>query len=315
MDGLVIYVARRLFWLPIVLLIVSLATFALGRFGPGDPVTARLGSRYDPEVAERIRHELGYDRPLYIQYLDWLGGVLRGDLGETTQYQGYTVAEVIFPKIWVSVQLGLVALLLTFGLGIPLGIWSAVNQGRWVDPFSINAFIFFQSMPVIITLPVLQWIFAVRLGWLPAAGWDGILDRHIILPAVVLSLPGVASVGRLMRANTLAVLHEEYVRTARAKGLREFTVVSRHVARNAMLPMVTVVGLSMVTLLEGAFFTETLYGIPGIGQFAVTSIGARDYDVFMALTLILAAAFVIANLAIDLTYAFIDPRVRLSGER
>jgi len=179
-----------------------------------------------------------------------------------------------------------------------------------MDPASISTFLFFQSVPVLVTVPVMLLVLVLKLHWLPAGGWDGILSKRIIMPALALSLPGIAGVARLMRATTLDVLKEDYVRTARAKGLREFTVVSRHVARNALLPMTTVIGISLVTLLEGAFFTETLLGIPGIGREAFESVKSRDYDVILGLTLVLATAFILANIAIDIAYTFIDPRVR-----
>jgi peptide/nickel transport system permease protein len=219
--------------------------------------------------------------------------------------------------------MGVVALVVAFALGIPVGIYAALRQGTWVDPFSIASFLLFQSIPVLVAVPFLLLIFALKLDWLPAGGWGGptveiaghgvavgILSRHIVIPALALSLPSVAGIARLTRATTLAVLGEDYVRAARAKGLSEFTVVSRHVARNALLPLVTVIGLSLVTLVEGAFFTETILGIPGIGRLAFDSVTSRDYDIILALALIVATTFVLANILIDIAYTFIDPRIR-----
>ena len=191
-----------------------------------------------------------------------------------------------------------------------MGILAALKQGSWVDPAAISTFLFFRSVPVLITVPVMLLVFVLKLHWFPAAGWGGIFDKHIVIPALALSLPGIAGVARLMRATTLDALKEDYVRTARAKGLREFTVVSRHVARNALLPLVTIIGISLVTLLEGAFFAEVLMGIPGIGREAFESVTSRDYDVILGLTLVLATAFILANIVIDIAYTFIDPRVR-----
>jgi len=196
-----------------------------------------------------------------------------------------------------------------------VGVLAALRQGTWIDPAAISTFLFFQSVPVLVSVPVMLLVFVLKLHWFPAGGWEGVFDRHIVIPALALSLPGIAGVARLMRAMTLDVLKEDYVRTARAKGLQEFTVVRRHVARNALLPMTTVIGLSLVTLLEGAFFTETLMGIPGIGSLTFESVKSRDYDIILGLALVLATAFIVANIAIDIAYTFIDPRVRYERAR
>ncbi|MDI6857623.1 MAG: ABC transporter permease [Dehalococcoidia bacterium] len=330
MQGLLPYVVRRLAWAPVILLAVSFITFAIIRLGPGDPVSVAQGQYRDPEVLERIRHTKGLDKPFLEQYGIYLKNVLHGDLGESFRYPTMTVPEIIFRKMWVSAQIGIVALAVIFGVGIPIGIYAAVKQGTWADPFSISVFLFFQSIPVLVTVPVMLLVFVLKLHWLPTGGWAcpvdlgflpepvnciGVFDKRIIMPVLALSLPGVAGVARLTRATTLSVLGEEYVRTARAKGLREFTVMSRHVARNALLPLVTVIGLSLAALLEGAFFTETLLGIPGIGRLAFESVGERDYDVIMAMTMVLATAFIVANIVIDIVYTFIDPRIRYERQR
>ncbi len=310
MQGVLPYILRRLLWAPLILLAVSFIAFTITRFGPGDPISVAMGQYRDPEALERVRHVKGLDRPWYEQYRIYVWNVLHGDLGESFRHQGYSVSEVIFRKMWVSAQLGLVALIITFGIGIPVGILAALRQGTWIDPTSIGVLLFFRSVPVLVAVPVMLLVFVVKLGWLPAGGWEGVFSRNIVIPVVALSLPGIAGVARLMRATTLDVLMEDYVRTARAKGLREFTVVSQHVARNALLPMTTVIGISLVTLLEGAFFAEVLLGIPGIGKEAFESVKSRDYDVILGLTLVLATAFIVANIAIDIAYTFIDPRVR-----
>ena len=326
MQGILAYVLGRLLWLPVVLLIVTFFTFMIARFGPGDPVTILAGQHGDPETFERIRAELGLDKPFYHQYYIYMNNIItEGDFGESvTIYRGVKVRDIIWPRILVSLQPGIVALIIAFSLGTAVGVFAALRQGTWMDPFSISSFLFFQSVPVLVVLPILILIFVVRLDWLPAPGtWSGpqvdvgpqeislgIFSRHIILPALVLSLPGVAGVARLVRATTLSVLGEDYVRTARAKGLHERTVVVRHVVRNSLLPLVTIIGLSMATLLEGAFFTELILGIPGIGQLGFQAATSRDYDVILALVLILATAFIVANIFIDIAYTFIDPRIR-----
>ena len=331
MQGLASYVIRRLLWAPVILLAVSLVTFALGRFGPGDPIEILQGQYRDPEVRERIAGELGYNDNFFVQYGRYMKNFVTGDLGTSLTYRGLPVEDVIFPRLWVTFQYNLVALVLIFAIGLPAGIWAALRQGTWTDPFIISIFLFFASVPVLVSIPVLQWLLAVehdwwpfglRGAWLPSSGWEvreffgieiGVLNKQIILPLVILTLPGIAGVARYMRAQVLEVLDEDYVRTARAKGLAEFTVVSRHIARNAMLPLATIMGFALVGLLGGSIFLETLLGIPGIGSYAFEAVFNRDYDSIMAIVLITSAAFVAANLLVDITYAFIDPRIRLGG--
>ncbi|MBI4336539.1 MAG: ABC transporter permease [Chloroflexi bacterium] len=304
------YLVRRLLWLPFLLLAVSLLTFALGTYGPGDPVQVRLGARYTPEAGTRLRHELGLDRPLLAQYGQYVWRALRGDLGVSLRFTGRPVSDVIGRRVWVSVQLGFAAVVVSVLLGIPLGLLAAHRQGTWLDTAVISLALFFYSVPVFLTAPLLILVFAVRLHWLPTSGWNGLPDPHIIMPALALGLPGVAGLARLTRASALEVLGQDYVRTARAKGLPEVQVQYRHVLRNALIPVLTTLGMALATLVSGAFITETLFGIPGIGSLAVESIFQRDYPVVMAITLLLAAAFVAANLLVDILYVALDPRIR-----
>jgi ABC-type dipeptide/oligopeptide/nickel transport system permease component len=321
-QGLASYIVQRLLWAPVILLAVSLATFALGRFGPGDPIQILQGQHRDPETRERIAEELGYHDNFFVQYWRYMEHFLQGDMGTSVTYQGQPVEDVIFPRLWVTLQYNLVSLVLVFAIGLPAGIWAALRQGTWADPLIISFFLFFASVPVLVSIPILQWIFALKLGWLPSGGWEvrefygveiGVLDKRAVLPIVVLTLPGVAGVARYMRAQALEVLSEDYVRTARAKGLAEFTVVSRHIARNALLPLATILGFALVGLLGGSIFVETLLGIPGIGSYSFEAVFNRDYDSIMAIVLITSTAFIVANLLVDITYAFIDPRIRLGA--
>jgi ABC-type dipeptide/oligopeptide/nickel transport system permease component len=321
-QGLASYIIRRLAWAPVILLVVSLATFALGRFGPGDPIQILQGQYRDPEVRERIAEERGYNDNFFVQYGRYVEAFAKGDMGTSLTYRGLPVKDVIFPRLWVTIQYNFVALALIFGIGIPAGIWAALRQGTWMDPFTISFFLFFASVPVLVSIPIMQWLFALKLGWLPSGGWEvrdyfgveiGVLNKRAILPVIVLTLPGVAGVARYMRAQVLEVLDQDFVRTARAKGLAEFTVVSRHIARNALLPLATIMGFALVGLLSGSIFLETLLGIPGIGSYAFEAVFNRDYDSIMAIVLMVSAAFIAANLVVDITYAFIDPRIRLGG--
>ncbi|MSQ11683.1 MAG: ABC transporter permease [Dehalococcoidia bacterium] len=304
------YMIRRLVWLPFLLFFVSLVTFSLGTYGPGDPVEVRLGTRATPENVARFRAQLGLDRPFFVQYADYIGSALKGDLGESYRYPGRSVSSLVPRKIRVSAQLGLAALIISFGIGIPLGMLAALKQGTWLDSALVSFALLFYATPVFITAPFLILFFAVRLDLLPTSGWDGLFSTSIIMPSLVLGLPGIAGLTRMMRASALEVLGQDYIRTARAKGLPEFTVVTRHVMRNALIPIITIAGLSLATLVEGAFITETIFGIPGVGLLAVDSIFQRDYPVIMALVLISATALVLAVLISDILYAVIDPRIR-----
>ncbi len=304
------YVIRRLAWTPVLLLIVALITFLLGTYGPGDPVEVLQGQYNNPEVVERIRQQRGLDRNVFVQYGVYIGNLLRGDLGESYKYRDRTVAELIGKRIWVSAQLGLAASIVALSLGIPLGVFTAIKQGTWIDVTTVSITLFFMSLPVFITAPVLLLAFGLWLGILPIQGWGGFFDTRIIMPALVLGVPGIAVITRLTRASTLEVLSQDYVRTARAKGLSEFVVRRRHILRNSLIPVFTVVGLSLATLVEGSFITEGYFGIPGIGSLAIEAFFSRDYPVITALVLIIAAAFVAANLIVDVGYRFLDPRIR-----
>lgn len=322
MKGLAGYVLRRLLVAPLILLAVSMVTFALGRYAPGDYVRIQAGNRADQATIERIRQERGLNDPIYEQYARYVIHFVQGDFGTSTKYQGRPVVDVIGPKLWVTFQYNLIVMILTFGIGIPVGTWAALKRGTWLDPFAIGTFLLFASVPVVVSIPVLQWLFVVKLGLLPTTGWSehsylglklGILSSHIILPIIILTLPGVAGVARYMRGQVLEVLDQDYIRTARSKGLEEFAVVGRHVVRNALLPIATIMGFELAGLLSGSIFVETLMGIPGIGAFAFDSIGSRDYDSVMAIVLIGSAAFIAATLLVDIAYGFIDPRIRLPG--
>ena len=303
-------IVRRLIWLPFLLLAVSFITFTLGRFGPGDPVQVLLGQYQDPQVVQRLHKEMGLDRSFVVQYVTYIKDVVRGDFGESFVYRGRSVGELIGKRIWVSMQLGMAAMIISIGLGIPLGFFAALKQGSWLDVATVSATLIFMSLPVFITAPFLLILFVLWLDLLPSHGWTGFFSLTTIMPATVLGVPGIAGITRLTRASTLEVLNQDYVRTARAKGLRELVVRYRHILRNALIPIFTVVGLSLGTLVEGAFITETYFGIPGIGRLAIESFFGRDYPVIMALGLMIAVAFVTANLVVDIGYRFIDPRIR-----
>lgn len=321
MQGLASYILRRLLLVPLILLVVSIVTFALGRFAPSDYVDIQAGARARPETIERIKEERGLNDPVYEQYVRYMGNVLQGDFGESVRYRGVPVEDVIAPRLWVTLQYNIVVMMLTFAIGIPVGTWAALRRGTWLDPLPIGVFVLFASIPVLVSVPFLQWLFAVKLGWLPTGGWKerdilgvdvGIFSAEAILPITAMTLVSVAGLARYMRAQVLEVLDQDFVRTARAKGLNEYPVITRHVVRNALLPIATLMGFQIASLFGGSIVLETLLGIPGIGLYAFESIGSRDYDSIMAIVLLGALIFQLAMLATDIAYGFIDPRIRLS---
>ena len=307
------YIVRRLVWLPIILLIVSFITFALGRFGPGDPVEILFGQNFDEKAIELIRERRGYNDNIFVQYGRYVNNVLHGDFGESTRLRGRTVSELLKSKMWVSAQLNIAALILSVSVGIPLGLFAALTQGTLWDTSAVAMTLLGQSIPVFLTAPVLLIVFGLKLGVLPVSGWGGFFDSHIILPAIVMGVPGVAIITRLTRASTLEVIGQDYIRTARAKGLPESVVHRRHVLRNAMIPVITMLGFSLAGLAFTSFIVERFFGIPGIGDLFITSIFARDYPIINAVIIIGTTMFVLANLIVDLIYPWLDPRIRLGG--
>ncbi|MBI2832006.1 MAG: ABC transporter permease [Chloroflexi bacterium] len=304
------YILRRLLWTPVLLLTVAFITFALGFYGPGDPVEVLMKQYQDPAVVARVRAQRGLDRPFLVQYGIYIKNAVTGDLGESFKYRGQSVSGLIGRRVAVSAQLGLAALLLSVILGIPVGLLAALRQGRWQDTGIISATLLFYALPVFITAPFLLMLFVLWLGILPSHGWGGFFDTRIIMPALVLGIPGVAFIARMSRNSIVEVLAQDYVRTARAKGLTEMMVYWRHVLRNAMIPIFTVLGMGLATLVTGAIIVETYFGIPGIGRLAIDAFFSRDYPVIMAFTLLIAVAYVVANLIVDIGYRFLDPRIR-----
>ena len=307
------YVLQRMLWLPVILLIVSFITFALGRFGPGDPVEVLMGQYADEQVVERIREQRGLNDPIFVQYGRYLKNVTRGDFGESFKYRGRTVSELLKKKMWVSAQLNIAALFLSVSIGIPLGLFAALRQGTFWDTGTVVFTLLGQSIPVFLTAPLLLLVFALKLDILPTHGWGGFFDTRIILPAIVMGVPGIAIITRLTRASTLEVLGQDYIRTARAKGLSEFTVQRRHILRNAMIPVITMLGFSLAGIAFTSFIVERFFGIPGIGNLFIESIFARDFPIINAVIIIGTTMFVLANLVVDLVYPWLDPRIRLGG--
>ena len=306
------HILRRLLWMPFLLGIVSAITFLLGTYGPGDPVQVMLGSKYDEVTAERLRESLGLNRPVIVQYADYISNAMRGDFGESLRFRGRAVSSLLVAKMWVSFQVNLAAMVVSLSLGLPLGFWIAHRQGSWVDPASIALSLMLMSIPIMVSIPLVLWALCLKLHWVPCAGWGGLFDLRIIVPAITMGIPGIAGLARLMRASTLDVMGQDFIRTAHSKGIHPITVDYRHILRNAIIPIITILSFSLAGMLTTGFITERLLGIPGVGDFAIQSIFNRDYPVIMAFTLILSTAFVVANLLADIAYTFVDPRIRYS---
>ncbi len=309
-----VYAIKRLLWLPFLLIIVTFITFMLLRLGPGDPVQIWLGQHQNEKVRERVRAQLGLDEPVVVQYFRYIEGVVtRLDFGESFQFRGRSVSEVIGTRILVSMQLNLAAIIITLGVGIPVGLLAALRQGTGWDNVIVAIALAFQSLPVFITAPVLLLVFALHLDILPTSGWEGFFSPHIVMPAVVMGVPGIAIVVRLVRASVLDVMGQDYVRTARAKGLPEIAVRYRHILRNALIPVATSFGFILAGLAGGTFIVEIYFGIAGVGRLSLEALNSRDYPVLMAFAIITTSMFVVANLIVDLMYPWLDPRIRLGA--
>jgi peptide/nickel transport system permease protein len=311
------YLARRLLLLVPVLVGVSVIVFMVLHLSPGDPVEIMLGAQATQEDRARLRADLGLDQPVHVQYVRWLGHVARGDLGRSLWMKRPVLAEVLL-RFQATLILAGTALLLSTTLGIALGVASATRPNSLLDRLSATASLFGASMPSFWLGIVLMVVFALRLGWLPASGMyapyggGGLLDllAHLLLPAVTLAAASVTIIARLTRATMLETLGQDYIRTARAKGVVERGVVLRHGLKNALIPIVTVVGVQAGYLLGGAVLTETVFAWPGVGTLMVQGILARDVPLVQGCVLVVALSFVLVNLAVDLVYAWLDPRIR-----
>ena len=305
------YILRRLLWAPVLLSMAAFFVFMMGTCAPGDPAELRLGNRATEDNIERERERLGLNDPFPLRYIQYVGNVLKGDFGDSYHYQGRPVLEIIAPRLWVSVQLNIAALLVAITIGLPLGFYAAKRQGTARDPSIVITMLILYAMPVFFTAPLLILFFAVQLHWVPAAGWDGFFSIQTILPALTIGIPGAAIFVRHMRASTLEVIGQEYVRTAQAKGMPNKVVNYRHIARNALLPILTIMGFTLAGMFGGSLIVELIYGIPGAGRLSLDAIFQRDFPVLTAFVLLGAGMLVLANLVIDIAYTIVDPRIRL----
>ena len=302
------YAMNRLLEAIPTVLALTVLVFLMLQLIPGDPAEIFLGEkRSTPELLEQVRHDMGLDRPLHVQYLSYMGNVLRGDFGESL-FNDQPVLDQILFALPYTMNLAISALLISTTLGLTLGIVSALKHNTWIDTFAMGFALVGVSMPVFWLGLLMILVFSVNLKWFPPMG-QGSLNR-LILPAVTLGLLSSATLARLVRSSMLDSLSEDYIRTARAKGLRERAVVIRHGLRNALIPAVTVLGLQFGALLSGAVLTETIFARIGLGRMYVESILNKDITMIQGLTLVLAVMIILINIAVDLSYAVLDPRIR-----
>ena len=305
---MIAYIVRRLLWIIPVLFTVSVITFFLMHAVPGGPWDRE--KRLPQATVDRLNAKYGLDDPVYIQYITWATKFVQGDLGPSCRYTDRTVNEIVADGFWTTVQLGVMAFILAVVVGVPLGIFAALGHNRGPDYLATSISIVGIATPSFVLSILLIVFFSVQLGWFPTGGWKG--PQYWVLPTIALAGFPIAIIARYTRASMLEVTRKDYIRTAQSKGVRDQAVVSRHMIRNALIPVVTILGPTLAFLVTGSFIIERIFGIPGIGQFYITSISTRDYSLLMAMTMLYAFAVAFLNVVVDVLYAYIDPRIRYS---
>jgi oligopeptide transport system permease protein len=302
------YIARRLLAsIPTLLVIVTVAFFMM-RIAPGGPFDQERA--LPPEIEKNVLAEYNLDAPLVVQYWDYLSGVLLGDFGPSFKYRDFTVGQLLATGFPASLKVGGLAILLAVGVGIGLGTIAALRQNRAVDHVVMATAMTGIAIPNFVMAPLLTLIFGVYLSWLPVAGWGGGAPRNLVLPVIALALPQIAYIARLTRGSMIETLHANFVRTARAKGLRERIVVLRHALKGALLPVVSYLGPATAQLVTGSVVIETIFGIPGIGRYFVQGALNRDYTLVMGAVITYAVLIILLNLVVDLVYGLLDPKVK-----
>ena len=310
------YVVMRLLATIPVMVVVALFVFALLRLAPGDPAAVIAGDYATAEDVARIRAELGLDEPIWSQFLGWSARLLQGDLGRSI-FSNLEVTALIGQRLEPTLLLGLCTIAFAVAVAVPLGTLAAARAGGWIDRIVMLASVGGFSVPVFVLGYALVYVLAMKLGWLPVQGYrspftEGIIPfaRHMVLPVLTLSVIFIALIARMTRASVMETLGEDYVRTARAKGQSELKILLRHALRNAAVPIVTVIGIGVALLIGGVVVTESVYNIPGLGRLVLDAVLARDYPIIQGLILFFSFVYIVVNLAIDLSYAMLDPRIR-----
>ena len=298
-----------------VLLIVAVLVFLLLRLTPGDPAAIIAGDAASPENVAKIRENLGLSKPMITQFGIWFGNLLVGDLGESYFFK-VKVADLIMQRIEPTLALSFCTIMIAVLVAVPLGVLAAWKQGGWLDRLLMGFSVMGFSIPVFVLAYILIWIVSIKLGWLPVQGYERFSGgfwpflRHLILPSVTLSVIYIALIARVTRASVQDVLSEDYIRTARAKGLPENRVLISHALANAAVPIITVIGIGIALLIGGVVVTESVYGIPGLGRLTVDAVLARDFPTIQGVILFFSFVYVLINLLVDLSYLFFDPRIR-----
>jgi ABC-type dipeptide/oligopeptide/nickel transport system permease component len=303
------YIVKRIVLMIPVVTVMTLIVFSIFYFAPGDPVSRIAGPNVTPEVYESIRRKYGLDQPFIIQYLRFMKSVIEGDLGVSI-LQERPVIEMIKERLPVTLEIGLLGFLITFLIAIPAGVIAAVKKNTMVDYLCMSGTLLGTAIPTFWLGMLLMYLFAYKLRWFPISGYGTI--RHLILPSFAIGLTNAAITARMVRSSMLEVLKQDYVRTARSKGLLEKVVIYRHALKNALIPVITLMGLRLGWIIGGSVALEIIFSIPGIGRLMVDSILARDYPVVQGSMIVLTSSIILANILADILYAIVDPRIRYS---
>ena len=314
------YIVRRLFMAVIIVILVTIMVFSAMRLLPGDPLEIFIGQsagmgQMSEEVKEQLRHEYGLDKSPVMQYFDWIGGVLRGDLGRSITYRD-SVSTLMAERFPITLHIGLIAFILGNLIGIIMGIIAALRRGSWMDSLVTVLSYIGISIPVFWLGFLLMYVFGFQLKWLPLSGYVSPFDdfwsstEHIIMPVICIMITGLAVIARQTRSSVLEVSQQDYIRTAWAKGLRERYVVFRHILKNSLIPVITLLGIGIGIIFGGSVLVEQVFAIPGIGRLLVTSVFQQDYVVVQSGVLVISFIVIMSNLIVDISYAWLDPRIR-----
>ncbi len=306
------YILKRVAYMLLTLFLAATVTFFMMRSIPGDPL-ASMARKLPDQTKANFYAKYGLDKPLFEQYTIYMKGLIRGDLGESIVYPGRPVAQTILETSPISGLTGGIALTIGLVLGIGLGIISALYKNKLPDYIVTFIAILGITIPVFVMASLLQYLFSVKLGWLPTSGWGE--PKHLVIPVICLTFGTIATYARYIKSSMLDVLNQDYIMTARAKGLSESQIISRHVMRNSLLPAITILAGRIVGIFTGAFVIEKMFSIPGIGFYYISSINSNDYSMTMGTTIFYAALFIVMHLVVDLVYTLVDPRIRLSDNK